>query len=122
VVVGDIGITEEGANFLEEAVIEAPAPGMLFMSGGASLGATTETVQCGFDVDGFALAPFLRDVAPAAGSSSCTAAISVYVDAGVHTVTFVVLIEEGVAWGAGTLSVIWIPFDGFGAVPESDFG
>jgi hypothetical protein len=120
VLVGDLGITEDGVNFLgEAAVIEAPAPGMLFMSGGASFDTTTETIRCGFEVDGIALEPLLRDVAPAA-ASSCTAALSLYVGAGVHTVDFAVIAEEGVAWGAGTLSVIWIPFDGFGAVPEAD--
>lgn len=119
VFVDDLGATSAGVNYIPEAaIIEAPAPGMLFMSGGASFDETTSSIICGFDLNDEGVG--VMRVVGAAFASSCTADASVYVGAGVHTVEFGVIAEAGVGWGSGSISVIWIPFDGFGAVPVAD--
>ncbi len=95
--------------------IEAPAPGILISEAGGDTFEGTGLQKCYIRIDGARQDAGNGWVDHTQGDDQdCTARATVVVDKGPHTVD---LWFEGDAKNEGTLTVMWIPFDGTGAVP-----
>ncbi len=113
-----------------DATIEAPARGTLVMNGAVdiTLGSldTVDTVICELLVDGLVVAG--TTMFAAVGNDStfddsneniCSTTGAFVVDAGSHTATFNIRDVDDALLYDMSVNVIWVPFDGSGAVPTS---
>jgi hypothetical protein len=110
-------------NTLLSVDIVAPAPGVLLISAGAHFyidGFTGVSFGCWIDLDA---------VTTLSGSSRgshdndnsqghCATSVGVGIAPGNHTVEFRSSSPSGIDIGPGSLTVLWVPFDGNGAVPD----
>lgn len=113
--------------------ITAPADGTLIINAGADFyrqlpvsGSDVVTCWIGIDTTSIlALEPGSKrviDVEDGTGDNAaeqdCITQIAVDVAAGSHTVYFLAAIGSGTLIDQGALTVLWVPFDGNGAVPQ----
>lgn len=114
--------TSSGTVTLLALTIEAPAPGILIVNAGADFLATSGTlgVNCWIDVGAATVPGSSRELdldSTNIADGICTTQAALIVDDGTHTVEFEAqYFTTGSAYSR-TLTAVWYPFDGEGAVP-----
>jgi hypothetical protein len=101
-------------------VIEAPAAGVLFITAGGDYdSAETSTFSCWITLGGAEATGSLRTITLVAGNldEDCTTEVSIDVGPGSHTVAFRTNADIVATIGQASLSVMWVPFGGTGAIP-----
>lgn len=103
---------------LATVIIDAPAPGFLVATANTQviIGSATG-FTCTLHVNGDPVTGSARGVTLTAELSQCATQGVVPVGAGLHEVTASGIAAGGALQARANLVVIWIPFDGFGAVP-----
>ena len=108
------------------ATITAPAPGMLVMSGSIeAFGVQSDFFSCRLTIEGTLVVGSNRDskVHDAGGDhtdnseENCSTDAAEVVRAGTYTVALTMVGRDTVQFGEAAVWVIWVPFDGTGAVP-----
>jgi hypothetical protein len=104
--------------------IEAPAAGVLIIQGNVGFTRTdqvaaSEDVVCALGIGDTGIATTARTVTSGGVETNgiCSTLVTLPVDGGVHTLRLVVTADPEVNLENRTLSVLWVPFDGFGAIP-----
>lgn len=100
--------------------IEAPAPGVLFITAGGDYdSAEVATFACWITVGGAETTGSRRTIDLVTGNfeEDCTTQVSIDVPAGSHTVAFRTDADIVATIGQASLSVLWVPFNANGAIP-----
>jgi hypothetical protein len=121
--VGD-GVGGAEKNLLT-AVVQAPAPGILVINAGADYvyDAGAAIVQCWVTMDGDLPANEVSgsrrffDLDSTSTEDNCSTQTAINVDAGQHMLKLRTFQDADVTITNGAITVIWIPFNGYGAVP-----
>ena len=119
------GVAAAGAQNLIPATIVAPENGILVIDAGAdfSYDSSAAVVSCWITLDGDSnpIDGSLRftDLDSVNPQEDCSTQVAIGVAPGTHTVRFRVNQDSDVFIGEGSLSVIWIPFGGYGQIPPA---
>jgi hypothetical protein len=115
------------ATSLEDTIV-APAAGIIVVSGSADVGVTADgtpdSLVCvatldGNEIEGSSMSISSDDTNDDVGDEICSTNAATVVGAGTYEVGFAVTPEAASAYdlGAGTMTAVWVPFDGSGEVP-----
>ena len=117
----DLPDGDGSSNTLLSVDIVAPAPGVLLISAGADLFDGSGGIGCWIDLDAVTtLSGSGRGSFQGTNNTEedCATSVGVGVAAGNHTVEYRSIAPSGTSIGPGSLTVLWVPFDGNGAVPD----
>lgn len=106
---------------LVSVTIEAPAAGILLIDAGGDFSGGPDDFACWLEVDGETVPNSARVVElagdPGTGHEVCSTQGGATVAAGAHTVEFMAEFSALVGINRASINVLWVPFDGTGAIP-----